>query len=217
MHVNPAIGPFVSLAHLGSGGLFDAYLAAPPSTNDPADRFTLKRLQDRHAGTLYLVPLLAQLVESTRQYQHPNLAQVFDVVTGVDPVPPGMPTLVYVDAEYVDGISFAGLLDQTRMFGPPPAEYVAAIGLQACQALDYLHGQMIEGRPVLHNGLNPQNVLLSFAGQVKLADAAFAQSRIQPGQEPPDKWAYISPEQANGLPWTCALTSMPLPCSCTNF
>lgn len=200
MHVNPAIGPFISLAHLGSGGLFDAYLATPPSANDPADRFTLKRLQDRHAGTPYLVPLLAQLVENMRHYQHPNLAQVFDVVTGSDPMPPGMPTLVYVDAEYVDGISFAGLLDQTRMFGPPPAEYVAAIGLQACQALDYLHGQVMEGRPVLHSGLNPQNVLLSFAGQVKLADAAFAQSRIQPGQEPPDKWAYISPEQANGLP-----------------
>src|SRR6185436_16896412 len=78
---------------------------------------------------------------------------------------------------------------------------------RAAQGLDYAHHrQDAMGRPlgVVHRDVSPQNVLVSFDGDVKIIDFGIAKAagklaRTQVGTIK-GKFGYMSPEQVRGLP-----------------
>ena len=81
------------------------------------------------------------------------------------------------------------------------------IGAKMCDALDYAHNKRdARGRPLelIHRDVSPQNVLVSFDGNVKLIDfgiakAASKSSKTQAGILK-GKFGYMSPEQVRGMP-----------------
>ena len=103
---------------------------------------------------------------------HPAIAQVHDF-TEQD----GTLCLVM---EYVAGISFADLVKKA----PPPAIAVQAI-VEACRGLHAAHELLDESGAtlgVVHRDVNPQNLMLTFEGQVKILDFGIAWVR---GREAP--------------------------------
>lgn len=67
--------------------------------------------------------------------------------------------------EYVDGLSLRALLDSGHM---SPREALAIVP-QICEALQYAHDQGI-----VHRDIKPENLLLTKAGQIKIADFGLA-------------------------------------------
>jgi serine/threonine protein kinase len=128
---------------------------------------------------------------------HPNIVRAVGAVE-VDDVPA-------LALELVEGESLGAVLSALTKHGERMAPPLACLVVQrVAQGLEYLHPPS-EGRPaggVLHCDLCPGNVLLSAAGEVKLADFGLARrvGESSPGGGPQGQPGYLSPEQALGLP-----------------
>jgi eukaryotic-like serine/threonine-protein kinase len=127
--------------------------------------------------------------QSAANLTHPGLAAVYD--WGRDPVgTPELPgPLYYLIAERVPGRTLSELVGSN---GPMPVDRMLHVLVGVTSALGYAHRA-----DVLHGGLNPDTVIVSATGVVKIADLglnlALAPS-WQPGDNPPS-----APADAGGF------------------
>jgi serine/threonine protein kinase len=112
--------------------------------------------------------------------------------------------------ENVEGLDFATLLEACKRSGRelflPLALHVV---YEAAKGLDYAHKKCDERGQrlgLVHRDVSPQNILLSWEGEVKLTDFGVATAqRALPAAEDEEpesrlhgKFSYMSPEQARG-------------------
>ena len=127
-------------------------------------------------------------VRATGALSHPNIISVWDsgVINGV----------FYLAMEYVEGET---LIRRMHREGIQPEKTALAIGLGVARGLEHAHAQGI-----LHRDVKPENIMISSAGQVKLADLGLAlflhdTLRITSEGIAVGTPHYISPEQARAL------------------
>ena len=111
----------------------------------------------------------------------------------------------YVQMDYVDGGDLASLMKLSR----PSLALALHVAEEIALALHYVHNfQDGHARPLglVHRDISPSNILLSRAGEIKLADFGVVKAthladgtgaRVRKG-----KYAYMSPEQVAGEPLT---------------
>src|SRR5262249_26260888 len=130
--------------------------------------------------------------------QHVNIAQIFDLgcIDGT----------YYIAMELVDGVDLFRILKRaSELEIEMPIELGAFVAHEVCAALDYAHTRTDDaGRPlgIIHRDISPQNVLISYAGEVKLVDFGIAKAaqRVQSTAVGviKGKYYYMSPERAWG-------------------
>ncbi|HZH17747.1 MAG TPA: serine/threonine-protein kinase, partial [Archangium sp.] len=131
---------------------------------------------------------------------HGNIAQVFDFgeIDGQ----------YFLAMEFVHGQTLSKLLRRAQKAGLPglPMPLALFVATQICDGLDYAHRHIGEdGRPMglVHRDVSPDNVLISYEGQVKVIDFGIAkatsvvEARTSPGTLK-GKYPYFSTEQAQG-------------------
>ena len=127
---------------------------------------------------------------------HPNVVHLydFDELDGSG----------FLVMEPVDGPSLAAIL---RRSGPVPADIAAYIAAEAANGLHAAHDlRDSTGRPLklVHRDVSPENLLISWTGQVKVADFGIAISSLAPRLTRAGtirgKPVYMAPEQLKGLP-----------------
>lgn len=129
---------------------------------------------------------------------HANVVQVLDFGRLNDSL--------FIAMEFVDGLDLAALLKAYVDRGEQvPIAAALHISIEISRALDFAHQH-----GVVHRDVSPSNILLSRAGEVKIADfgiavAAVSEPKSRPGQRRiMGKWRYMSPEQARGDELTTA-------------
>src|SRR5688572_12327721 len=134
------------------------------------------------------------------QLNHANIAQIFDlgVVDGS----------YFIALEHIHGRDLRAIFDRSRQQGEPmPVAQACFVIMKICEGLDYAHNKRDQGGKELalvHRDVSPQNILVSFEGEVKLIDFGIAKaagkgSKTQAGILK-GKFGYMSPEQVRGLP-----------------
>jgi TonB family protein len=112
----------------------------------------------------------------------------------------------YIAMEYVDGKDLRSILKMGRDRAYPlPVELALFVTARIASALDYAHRRMApDGRELnlVHRDVSPQNILISWEGDIKLCDFGVAKAATKVSTTISGalkgKLQYMSPEQAWG-------------------
>jgi serine/threonine protein kinase len=191
-------GRYQLVERLAVGGMAELYRAVLPGPSGFSKPVAIKKILpalNRHERFRKMFLHEGRIMAAL---SHRNIVQVFELgeVDGE----------LYMSLEYVPGCDLADILDrnkeQNRFMAPAMAAWIAR---EVCRGLAYVHGlQDDQGQPmhVVHRDVNPNNILLSQHGDVKLGDFGIAKSLVgevltSQGQLK-GKLEYLSPEQARG-------------------
>jgi len=157
----------------------------------------LKRILPELVENREFLRMFADEAKLVATLSHPNIVQVLDFgFVGKHEY--------FIAMEYVAGVNLARLLNRSleSMTRLPP-ELALFVVVEATRGLGYAHERTSPaGEPlgIIHRDVSPQNILLSFSGEVKLTDFGIARvSTVIPRTEAGHvrgKVAYMSPEQA---------------------
>ncbi len=192
------LGPYVLGERLGLGGMAEVYVGQRAGPHGFAKKFAIKRILPELAKDPRFVAMFVDEARICAALQHPNIVQVVDFGESQGEL--------FMAMEYVDGISVAKLLrsvaSKRERF---PISIVLLIVRDVLRGLAFAHEATNElGQPLglVHRDVSPGNVLISRAGEIKLADfgivrSAIVDRRTNPG-ELKGKLGYMSPEQVIG-------------------
>ena len=172
------LGPYEIVSQLGAGGMGDVYRARDPRLNRDV---AIKVLPGDVAADPERVRRLQQEAQAVAALNHPHICQIYDVA----------PT--YLVLEYIEG-------EPPR--GPMAAREAVRLAIQIASALETAHR-----RGILHRDLKPANIIQDQSASAKILDFGLAKfldsdadvTRTADGIVV-GTLAYMSPEQAEGLP-----------------
>lgn len=193
-------GKYTLLRRLAVGGMAELYLALQRSVAGFEKLIVVKRILPTLASDENFVQMLLAEARIAATLNHPNIAQVYDVGLAEEDY--------FIAMEHVHGEDLRSIVRQMRNKAVRsfPLEHTLAIVLGCCKGLSYAHERRdLDGAPmeIVHRDVSPQNVLVTFTGDVKLVDFGIAKARDNKDLEEDGKLKgkipYMSPEQAQGM------------------
>lgn len=201
--VLPAPIPFGNyhlLELINTGGMAEVYKAKSYGVEGFERIVAVKRILPNVAANEEFIRMFVDEAKLAGQLSHSNIAQIFDLGRA-----DGMH---YIALEYVPGRDLRTVWKQAKSLGHRlPIDLACWIVLKACEGLDYAHDKTDSmGNPlqIVHRDVSPQNILLSWDGEVKLIDFGLAKAANSSAETRvgvlKGKLAYMSPEQVRGIP-----------------
>lgn len=194
------LGKYRLIAVLGRGGMGDVYLAVAQGPIGFNKLLVVKELRRRALEDAAQVTMFMDEARLTGRLNHPNVVQTIEV--GEDG------PRRFIAMEYLDGQPLSRILLQAKKRGTPvPRSMLFRVVLDVLTALDYAHRLTdFDGTPlqVVHRDVSPQNIFVTYEGQVKLIDFGVAKTAISEHETSSGilkgKIRYMAPEQATGQP-----------------
>ena len=192
-------GKYKLTERLAIGGMAEVFLG----TVDGAAGFTklvvIKRLHPQYSRDKAFIQMLIDEARLTSQLNHGNICQVYDLGEAEGSY--------YIALEYIAGEDVRTLQDHCRRSGDEfPIAAAVFIVSETLAGLDFAHRKEGPDGPmgIIHRDVSPQNILISYEGEVKVIDFGIAKARNRMAKETEagvikGKFRYMSPEQASGL------------------
>ncbi|AEI68997.1 protein kinase domain-containing protein [Corallococcus macrosporus] len=193
-------GKYKLLERIATGGMAEIYRARMTAAAGVTKPVVIKKIRPGYAGNSAFLSMFVNEARIAAGLSHGNIAQVFDFgeVDGE----------YFIAMEWVDGRTLSSVMRRAREKGmyTLPQPLALLIAVEMLEGLAYAHTRLDErGRPlhIVHRDVSPQNVLLSYEGQVKLVDFGIARARLAGSAEPVEhglkgKYTYFAPEQVRG-------------------
>jgi serine/threonine protein kinase len=193
-------GPYRLIRQIAVGGMAEIHLAKTKGIAGFEKYVALKMIHPNFAEDEQFIQMLVDEAKIAVQLTHGNIAQTFDLGRVGD--------TYYITMEYVDGADLYKILRRaSEQDVEMPLDVCAFIAKEITSALDHAHRKKDHlGKPlgIVHRDVSPQNVLVSYAGEVKLVAFAIPKSTMKARQTAvgviKGKYYYMSPEQAWGDP-----------------
>ncbi|OGQ14111.1 MAG: hypothetical protein A2138_21470 [Deltaproteobacteria bacterium RBG_16_71_12] len=194
-------GSYLLLQRFARGGMGEVYLGKFGAIAGLERYCVLKKLRAELTRDREYVTRFIDEARVVVTLNHANICHVFDVGRVGDEY--------YLAMEYISGRDIRTIQDRCRQRERTiPAATALHVVCEVLEALDYAHrrNHPITGEPLnlVHRDVSPQNVLVSFEGEVKLIDFGLAASKLKVERTQPNvvmgKMAYMAPEQARGDP-----------------
>jgi hypothetical protein len=137
---------------------------------------------------------------TSAQLNHPNVVQIYDLGREGDSY--------YIAMEFIAGENLAAIAWRGMKRGRPLSpQFAARIIADTCKALHYAHHlRGPDGSPleIVHRDISPQNILVTYEGEVKVVDFGIAKAATKSEHTRTGmlkgKFSYMSPEQCLGTP-----------------
>ena len=191
-------GSYSLLKLLARGGMGEIYLARTQGITGFEKYYAVKKLLKKFTHDNDVGGRFVDEAKLGARLQHPNIVQVYDLGRVSEEL--------YMATEFVDGFDLRRVLrfchEKKKRI---PLDIALFIVREVLSGLAYAHRQVdAEGQSInlIHRDISPQNVLVSFEGEVKIIDFGLAKS-TQRSQETQanvllGNFGYMSPEQARG-------------------
>ena len=150
------------LDRIAIGGMAEVFLAKAYGAHGFEKTLAIKRILPELARDREFEERFIAEAKVAVRLSHANVVQVFDFGRFEESL--------FIAMEYVDGLDLAALLRRMREEGrnvPLPAAFHIAIEIM--RGLDFAHQH-----GVVHRDVSPSNILISRAGEVKIADFGIA-------------------------------------------
>jgi serine/threonine protein kinase len=200
MVAEPVAQRYDLLDPIASGGMGEVFVGRVRGEHGFQKPVAIKRILPELARNPEFVVRFVAEAKLAVSLSHANVVQVFDLGRAGD-------ELLLV-MEYVRGTDLGQILGRLAASGErPPVAIAVYVAIEALKGLVYAHERReLDGRVgVIHCDLSPANLLVSFAGEVKIGDFGVAQAldvarrRRQSGGVM-GKVRYMAPEQLLGEP-----------------
>jgi len=191
-------GRYTLVRRVGVGGMAEIWKAKAQGPAGFEKVLAIKKVLPHLVEDGEFIDMFVEEAKLVATLVHPNIVQVFDFgqVGKLD---------YFIAMEYVAGSNLAQVIRRLGERGSRfPLEVSLYVVLEACKGLGHAHGKEdLAGNNlgIVHRDVSPQNILVSFGGEVKVTDfgiakVASALTRTAEGHVR-GKLAYMSPEQAN--------------------
>ncbi len=191
------IGRYEIIGPLAAGGMAEILLARLAGAHGFERVVALKRVLPHLARDESFVRMFIDEARIVSELRHPNVVQVLELGQHDGEL--------FMAMEYLEGEPLSGLLRRMRIrktsLPRALAAYVVAESAAGLHAAHELKSPDGTSRELVHRDVSPQNIFITYDGQVKVIDFGIAKAadrvtRTQTGQLK-GKQAYMSPEQTH--------------------
>lgn len=191
-------GNYYLIEKIATGGMAEIFRAKRRGLEGFEKLVAVKRILPHFSSNDEFISMFIQEAKVAALLTHTNIVQIYDLGKVEDSF--------YIAMEYVSGRDLRTILKRLRerVFSFNIEQIVYIIS-KVCAGLDYAHRKKdLKGVELnlVHRDVSPQNILLSYDGDVKIVDFGIAKAASQSSETRAGvlkgKIAYMSPEQAWG-------------------
>ncbi|MBN8228594.1 protein kinase [Corallococcus macrosporus] len=200
LEAGDTFGRYELVSWLGRGGMAETWHAQLMGAAGVTKSVLIKKVLPEYADDEAFISMFISEARISATLSHGNIAQVYDFGQ--------VENEYFLAMEFVDGKPLDKVLKRTMRSGMPalPVPVAVFVAMEMCRGLHYAHTRTdSSGKPlgIVHRDISPDNVLVSYEGQVKIVDFGIAKAQLlrnfktAPGVVK-GKYLFFSPEQARG-------------------
>lgn len=200
MSIDWIFGEYKILKKIATGGMAEVFLAKRIGMKGFEKLLAIKRILPQFSENEEFIAMFIDEAKLAAKMTHRNIVQIYDFGS--------QQSSYYIAMEYIFGKDLRSILKKSKERGERlPLAQCAYIITEAAKGLEYAHTLKDHfGKPlqIIHRDISPQNILISYEGEVMLADFGIAKAASKSTETRAGvlkgKILYMSPEQAWGKP-----------------
>ena len=190
------IGPYRLVKKIAQGGMAELFVAEYERIDGFRRTVAIKRVLPHLAQNRDFINMFIREARLAAILQHPNIVQIVDFGKIND--------TYFIAMDYIRGKNLAEIM--SSMAKGMTADQSVFIITQILKGLEFSHtkknDKTKEPLNIVHRDISPQNMLISFLGEVKITDYGISKASSEPSLTQAGvikgKVSYMSPEQALG-------------------
>ncbi|MDP3113010.1 MAG: serine/threonine-protein kinase [Thermodesulfovibrionales bacterium] len=190
-------GQYILLDKVGSGGMAELFKAKKVGIEGFERVLAIKRILPHLSSDEEFIDMFIAEAKLVARLSHKNITQVYDFGK--------IGQNYFIAMEYISGKDLRGILKRCKEKNDKFPVFLAVfIAKEIASGLSYAHRQKDSSGKnlnIIHRDVSPQNILISYEGEVRVVDFGIAkagsQSKTTTGVLK-GKLSYMSPEQAWG-------------------
>lgn len=192
-----SFGKYLLLEKVAAGGMAEVFLAK--SASDIGKYFAIKRILPQYSSNQDFTDMFREEAKIAMNLSHSNIVSIFEFGKEKGQL--------FLVMDFVRGQNLRQVLNHLKKEGRKLSiDQILYIVREIASGLDHAHRCLDHstGKPlnITHRDMSPQNVMVSFDGEIKIVDFGIAKAESQVEHTRAGtikgKFGYMSPEQADG-------------------
>jgi len=193
MATREKFGRFILLEEVDTTALGSEYRAAKLGPSGFEKIVSVERLKPALGANAEVAKSLLDHVKAAAQIQNPNVVKIFGIGK--------IDSSYYISYEFLEGKSLKAVLKRCCQESFPfSVDHALLVASKTCSALEQAHARKSEnGGRYFHGLVTPDNVVVTYEGEVRVRGFGYWPSRIREagGLDDADR-RYLAPEQVTG-------------------